>query len=101
MIGQAGDSAETRCRQRRPEFYSVSLHHLCIKTSIAKRHWNNLKHKKPERSDALQQRFDRAEISLVLHDEMEAAHQTYKECNQHLQAASNESYDLREQELRS
>jgi hypothetical protein len=76
LIRQAGDSAEKHCKRRRPEFYSVTIHQLRIKMSIAKYHYNNLKHQheRPSHNQAsLQHRLDRAQISMTLHDDIKQA----------------------------
>ena len=43
ILTQACLSAESRCRRRRPEFYSNKINSLRIRTSIARGHFNQLK----------------------------------------------------------
>ena len=101
LIGQAGDSAEKHCRRRRPEFYSNTLNALRIRTSIAHGHLNNLRHHGQSNTKSLQQRLERAGTHLDLADTVQAAHQTYTALKKELATTSQQSFEIREQELHS
>jgi hypothetical protein len=101
LIGQAGDSAEKHCKRRRPEFYSVTLNQLRIKKSIVHCHYRNLKQQRTSQLSILQERLQRANIQLVLPPDEASTKDLLNSIKQELTAATDDSFELRENELRN
>jgi len=101
LIGQAGDSAEKLCKRRRPEYYSVTLNQLRIKKSTVQCHLRNIRHQRTTQHTILQERLIRANIDLPLPNDESSAKDLLASITQELKSANENSYELRENELKS
>ena len=100
LLGQAGDSAEKKCKRRRPEYYSVTLHQLRIKKSIVRCHYNNVKQQRTGQSQILQQRLQRANINLFLPQGEIETKELLTSITQELNSVTEQSFEIRENELK-
>jgi hypothetical protein len=98
LVGQAGDSADTACKARRPEFYSRILIQQRSTISILRSHLSSLK-QKVDRSTAIHARMNRQNLNFQLPTSIEETVTALHKADTDLRSTRKSHADRRSQEL--
>lgn len=100
IIGDSGDLAESKCRKRRPEFFSLPLTQQRVKVSLLRAHLNSIRSQR-DRSEQISCRMNRLGISIDLPLTQHLTRQALKAAREKLQELPQEHASLRQEELKS
>jgi len=95
LIGDAGDSAEKRCKKRRPEFYSQTLTQLRFKKAITGANVQMLRNGLNQKRDGLLLRIERSGLDFTISENPQDAYAEHKAYCHDLRDAIRESLDIR------
>ena len=98
LLGRSGDIAESKCKRRRPEFYSQTIVRHRVKVSVLRGHLNSLK-TGSNRSEQLRRKMQRVGLDIYLPNTLRLTRLALKNAISELQEISQDSMIPRHSEF--